>query len=75
MCPPPRFHPELVLLAVADRHREGDPVQTYLAKLRRTMTDMLAGRPVRRWRLDRLMAYCEDLSRTCLQRSDRGGCF
>lgn len=76
MCPPYRSGPsaEALLIDVAERHRGEDALQTYLAKLRRTMTDMLAGRPVRRWRLARLQEFCEDVSRSTLMHTGRG-CF
>lgn len=67
----------VIILEAAERHRGADTPRAFLLKMRRTLTDILAGRTVRRWRLDRLIAFMEDVSLTCLRKLDegRGGCF
>lgn len=67
----------LLCLEVAERHRGSDDLHTYLRKLARTLTDMLAGRPVRPWRLERAQRFFDDLAATCLRKSaeGRGGRF
>lgn len=66
----------LILSEVAERHRGDDAPQTYLCKLARTMTDMLAGRPVRTWRLERAQAFFVDVAETCLRQGrPHSGCF
>lgn len=78
MCPPvPREPtPEALLIEVAERHRGSDSTGVYLRKLARTASDMITGRPVRPWRLDRLRVFSEDLATSCLRAMpNSGGCF
>lgn len=52
----------------AERLRGGEDLATYLLKIRRTLDDLIAGRPVRPWRLDRLRRYFEEVA-ACARRA------
>lgn len=64
----------LIIREVAERHCGDDTIPQYLKKLARTCQDMIDGKTVRKWRLDRLLEYCEDLSITTLNMISRPGC-
>ena len=62
----------VLIWEVANRHRGDDPVPRFLRKIVRTLDDMLDGRTVRRWRLERLERFFDDLSKTSLAASQVG---
>lgn len=53
----------LLVLEVVERHRGTDDANRFLRKLSRTLKDMLNGRAVRPWRLER--ARCVVRGRCC----------
>lgn len=63
-----------LVLTVAERHRGDDDLARYLHKLARTLDDMLKGRAVRPWRLERAERFFEDLALEALRACSSPGC-
>ncbi len=67
----------VIILEVVERHRGSDTADLFLQNLRGTLQAMLDGKRVHQAHLDAVAAFCDDLSLTCLAKSQegRGGCF